>query len=177
MTEPYIGQLEIYGFNFPPRHWAFAAGQIIPLQQNTALFSLIGTTYGGNGTTNFALPNMASNQACGSGQGPGLTPRAMGEMFGAFNVTLTVDEMPMHNHVMNIFKPNGAETVAPGTNSAIGIVESGNVKLYGTAGPPQTTMSPMMVQPNNGGLPHMNQQPYLGLNYSIALQGVFPAFS
>lgn len=176
MTEPYIGQIEIFGFNFAPYQWAFAAGQLIPIRQNTALFSLIGTIYGGDGQTTFALPNLASCQACGSGQGPGLTDRQLGELFGAFSVSLTTEEMPAHTHEMDIQIPNGDEVAAPGNNAAMGTVYSGNFMMYAqpaTAAP----MSPMMLQPAGSSLPHNNTQPYLGVNYSIALAGNFPAFS
>jgi microcystin-dependent protein len=174
MTEPFIGQLEIFGFNFAPYGWALATGQLIPIQQNTALFALIGTIYGGNGTTNFQLPNMASNQACGSGQGPGLTQRQLGEMFGQFTVTLNQQEMPAHTHGMNVFNPDSTETVAPGANSGIGVVENGSYSIYNTGGTPVAQMSPMFIQPAGGNQGHQNQQPYLGLNYCIATAGVFP---
>ncbi len=175
MTEPFIGQIEIYGFNFPPRGWAFAAGQLIPIQQNTALFSLIGTIYGGNGTTNFQLPNLASLQACGSGSGPGLTPRTLGEVFGSYSVTLTVSEIPAHNHGMNTCTGSPNPTDVPSSNSCMGAFQPSTM-IYATPGQP-ALMHPIMVEPFGGNAPHNNVQPYLGLNFSIALQGVFPAFS
>ena len=174
MTEPYIGQIEIYGFNFPPLHWAFAAGQTIAIRQNTALFSLIGTLYGGNGSTTFMLPNLASRQACGSGDGSTLTPRQLGETFGDFAVTLTTDTMPTHNHGMNVYTGSSKTTVEPSSNSMLGTFAT--TAIYAAPDSP-TQMSPMMVQPAGGNQPHNNTQPYLGLNYSIALEGAFPSFS
>lgn len=176
MTEPYIGQIEIYGFNFPPRQWAFASGQTIPIQQNTALFSLIGTIYGGNGQTTFQLPNLASLQACGSGSGPGLVPRDLGEVFGSYTVTLTAGEIPFHNHGMSTCTGSPNPTVVPSTNSCLGAFPSGGPLIYATPDQP-ALMNPMMVEPFGGNQPHPNLQPYLALNFSIALEGVFPAFS
>lgn len=178
MTEPYVGQIEIYGFSFAPLNWALAAGQLIAIQQNTSLFALIGTAYGGNGSTNFALPNLASSQACGAGQGTGgLTDREIGEQFGAFNVTLTLQELPIHNHGMNCFEPASPELQVPTTSTGIGTVGNGSFFLYGATGGATATMAPNMIQPAGGNQPHPNQQPYLGLNYSIALVGTFPRFN
>ena len=176
MTEPYLGEIQILGFSFAPYQWAFASGQLVPIQQNAALFSLIGTLYGGNGQTNFQLPNLASRQACGAGQGPGLTDRELGEPFGSFQVSLTNDEIPGHNHIMTEYVPTSAETVGPGVTSGIGIVESGNFTAFASTPGTAVQMNPMMVQPAGSSIPHNNIQPYLGLNYSIALSGNFPSF-
>jgi microcystin-dependent protein len=179
MTEPYIGQIEHFGFTFAPYQWATAAGQIIPIQQNTTLFSLIGTLYGGNGTTNFGLPNLASRQACGSGNGPGLSPRTLGETFGAFNVTVTNDQLPQHSHFMPDFFPADAtaNVVTPTTASALAYAGQGGVNCFAPPGNTQVAMNPMTISPAGSSMPHNNMQPFLGLNMCIALQGVFPAFS
>jgi microcystin-dependent protein len=176
MTEPYTGEIQIFGFSFAPYQWAFASGQLVPLQQNTALFSLIGTTYGGNGQSTFQLPNLAARQACGSGQGPGLTDRDVGETFGSFQVTLTNDQIPGHNHIMTEYVPTSAETVGPSPSSGIGVIESGNFTAFASVAGAAALMNPMMVQPAGSNIPHNNIQPCLGLNYSIALVGNFPSF-
>jgi microcystin-dependent protein len=177
MTEPYVGQIEIYGFYFAPARWAFAAGQLVPVQQNTALFSLIGSTYGGDGTRTFQLPNLASRQACGSGQGPGVTQRRVGDTFGDFAVSLTVDQMPGHNHGMNIFISAPNPTAIPDANSTISVpgATSGH-SMYAVPGA-AATMAPTMVLPTGSNVPHDNVQPYLALNYCIALSGEFPSWN
>ncbi|AJP72625.1 phage tail protein [Sphingomonas hengshuiensis] len=179
MTQPYLGQIEIYGFNFPPNGWAFAAGQTLPLAQNTALFSLIGVTFGGNGTTSFLLPNLASRMACGTGQGPGLSDRPLGVTFGTEQVTLSMNEMPSHQHALNACLPAGPTDVSatPSPNTAPGISSTGESAMYAPlGGEDMTMMNPMAIQPTGGSLPHNNVQPFLGLNYSIALAGIFPQF-
>lgn len=177
MTEPFTGQIEIYGFSFAPSKWAFAAGQTLAVQQNTALFSLIGSIYGGDGARTFQLPNLASRQACGSGPGPNLTPRVVGDSFGSFGVSLTVDEIPAHTHNMDIFIAAPDQTAVPTANSTIGIPPStGSHLMYAMAGTP-AVMAAGMVQPTGSNTPHNNVQPYLALNYCIALQGVFPSFN
>jgi len=177
MTDPYVGEIQIYGFSFAPYNWAFCAGQTIPIQQNTALFSLIGVIYGGNGTTNFMLPNMASRQACSSGQGPGLSARQVGETFGAFNVTLTQQELPTHNHnLVELTPPDPTALIeTPTINAGYGYCGNSVATPFGTGA--ATTMSPATIAPAGGGLPHANEQPFLALNYSIALYGTFPSFS
>ena len=175
MTEPFIGEIQIYGFSYAPANWALAAGQLMAIRQNTALFALIGTVYGGNGTITFQLPNLASMQACGTGQGPGLTDRVIGEQFGDYAVALTNDTMPAHNHGMNTYFNSPAPTVVPTSTSAIG--SNQNFKVYTPPGDTPTPMSPMMIQPTGGGQPHANVQPYLGVTMCIALQGIFPQFN
>lgn len=176
MTDPFIGEIQIFGFNYAPQNWAFCAGQIVPIQQNTALFSLIGTAYGGNGTTSFMLPNMAARQACSSGQGPGLSQRGVGDTFGSFDVTLTQAQMPAHNHnLIELTPPDPATLIpTPTTNSGYGYCANGATPFG--AGGTATTMSPSTIAPAGGGTPHANQQPFLALNYSIALYGSFPSF-
>lgn len=175
MSDPYIGQIEIYGFSFAPYQWAFAGGQTIAIQQNAALYSLLGTTYGGNGTSTFQLPNLASRQACGSGQGPNLSSRQLGEPFGDFAVSLSQDEMPSHNHGMNVYLTADPKTVEPTASSAIS-VPGPDFRVYATAPGTAAAFNPTFVQPAGASQPHMNAQPYLGLNFSIALVGNFPAF-
>ena len=174
MSEPYIGQVQLFGFNFAPRGWAFCNGATLSIPQNTALFSLIGTIYGGNGQTTFQLPNFAGRAGCQQGQGPGLTPRSLGEAFGVNTVTLTSNQIPQHNHGINAYVPSGSSSpAANGGLSQPGI--STNRPFNSSA--PNTTFAPNMISPSQGGgQPHQNQQPYLGLNFCIALEGVYPSF-
>lgn len=174
MSDPFLGQVQIFGFNFAPKDWAFCAGQILPLSQNTALFSLLGTNFGGDGKTTFGLPDFQGSAACATGQGPGLSPRSIGEAFGSETVTLLPQEMPQHNHMFNVFRQSDASKrhstplpgdalSAPGTITPFvpGATVSGNFPMQ-------------MLAPAGGGLPHENRQPYLTLNFCIALSGVFP---
>lgn len=178
MTEPFIGEIQIFGFNFNPRGWAFCNGAVLPIQQNTALFALIGTTYGGNGTTTFQLPNFAARAGCQQGRGPGLTPRVLGDTFGTSAVTLTSTQIPTHIHGVNAYLPPD-ETKRSGSPIANGGLSqpasTANKPFVSSA--PNTTFAPNMISPSTGGnIPHENQQPYLGVNFCIALQGVFPSF-
>ncbi len=178
MTEPFIGEIQIFGFNFNPRGWAFCNGATLPIQQNTALFALLGTTYGGNGQTTFQLPNFADRAGCQQGQGPGLTHRSLGEAFGTNTVTLTSTQIPVHNHGINAFSQSDVskKSGSPSNGSALSSMGSGAAKPF-IAAPLNTTFAPDMIQPSAaGGQPHQNQQPYLAVNFCIALQGVFPSF-
>ncbi len=178
MTTPYIGEIQTFGFNFNPRGWAFCNGALLPISQNTALFSLLGVTYGGNGQTTFQLPNFAGRAACSQGQSPGLSPRVLGQTFGVNTVTLSASQIPQHNHSLNAFsQPDTTKRVsAPVTNGAISVPGAPTTKPF-TNTAPNTQLSPSMLQPSaGGGQPHENQQPYLGVNFCIALQGVYPTF-
>jgi microcystin-dependent protein len=174
MTEPYLGEIQVFGFTYAPYQWAFCAGQSMPLQQNTALFALIGVTFGGNGTTSFQLPNLAARMGCGVGQGPGTSDRQLGETFGTFTETLTPDQLPPHNHTM-VARNSAVPIAVPTINSALGRMANENYFAYANPGA-ATTMNPLMVQPAGSNMPHANQQPYLGLNHCIALSGTFPSF-
>ncbi len=174
MASPFIAEIRLVGFNFPPRGNAFCNGQIISIAQNTALFSLVGTTYGGNGTTNFALPNLQSRTPLAQGQGPGLSNYVLGQSGGAASVTLLSTQMPSHTHF-----PQGT-SAAGNSQSPGGNVWAASVggrtppPLYSTAAP-NTLMNAAAISSTGGGQPHENRQPYLGLNFVIALQGIFPA--
>ena len=176
MTEPFVGEIQLFGFNFNPRGWAFCNGALLPISQNTALFSLLGVQYGGNGMTTFALPNLTGRAACGIGQGPGLTPHSAGEAFGSSSVTLTGAEIPAHGHGGVAYSQT-----APGTGSGTPVNGGGLSFLASStaarsfASPPgNTTMAPSMIQPAGGSQPHENRQPYLAVNFCIALEGIFP---
>ncbi|QWP75687.1 phage tail protein [Lysobacter sp. K5869] len=174
MTEPYIGEIQIFGFNFAPRGWAPCTGALMPIQQNTALFALLGTTYGGDGKTTYQLPNLVNRAACRQGQGPGLSNYTLGETVGSDSVTLTSNEMPTHNHFIQTYNQNdvGKRSGTPSTNNCLGSPTS-----FAFAGvPANAPFAPTMLQPTGGGGPHENRQPYLATNFCIALQGVFPAF-
>jgi microcystin-dependent protein len=177
MTTPFLGEIQIFGFNFVTTGWAACNGATLPLTQNSALFSLIGTAYGGNGTSTFQLPNLAARVACSQGTGPGLTSRAIGESFGESAHTLVTGEMPMHTHSMSI---HGQSNTAyrSGTPQAGNWLAGPFVALsLVTNGTANTTLSPNEVGPAGGSQPHENRQPFLALNYCIALSGAFPAFS
>lgn len=170
MATPYIGEIVIVPYNFAPRGFAFCNGQILPISQNTALFSLLGTTYGGNGTTNFALPNLQGRTPIGSGQGPGLSDRILGESAGEENVTLLSQEMPAHNHSLSVSTANADRGNATGNYFAVPpdpvYVQQPGAGVGVTQG---------AVPLAGGNLPHNNRSPYLVLNFVIALQGIFPA--
>jgi microcystin-dependent protein len=170
MANPFLGEIRIFTGNFPPTGWAFCNGQLLPISQNTALFSLLGTMYGGNGTTTFALPNLQASVPLGQGQGPGLTPRTWGETGGESAVSLLASEMPAHTHTVNAVSEPG-DGASPGNDLwAASVLRD---RLYATGGT-NATMSPAAIGVAGGSLPHNNMQPYLGLNFIIALQGVFP---
>ena len=176
MTQPFIGEIQLFGFNVNPRGWAFANGATLPISQNTALFALLGTTYGGNGQTTFQLPNFAGRAGCEQGQGPGLSPRTLGETFGTNTVTLNSNQIPAHNHGVNSFSQSDGtkKSGSPVNSAALSLLTVGVPKPY-IATPINTQFAPNMIQPSaGGGQPHQNQQPYLGVNFCIALQGIFP---
>jgi microcystin-dependent protein len=175
MATPFVGQIGLFAFNFAPTGWAFAAGQLLPISQNTALFSLLGTTYGGDGKSNFALPNLSSGRTpLQVGQGPGLSLYDLGETGGVETVTLLLSEMPGHNHSIGTVGAN-ADYTAPA--QAL-LANSNSVHPYLTG---TTTLNQQLnvsaISPTGGNQPHENRQPYLTLNFCIAMQGVFPARS
>jgi microcystin-dependent protein len=174
MTQPFLGEVQVFAFNYAPYGWSLCNGQIMPVQQNTALFSLLGTTYGGNGSSTFGLPNLQGQAACSTGQGPGLQNYDLGEIFGQENVTLAQSEMPMHNHTAHVYnQPTAANRFgSPGSGYALDIPANfGPFTSTNTVG---GSFPGTMIMPNSGGQPHSNQQPYLALNFCIALSGVFP---
>jgi microcystin-dependent protein len=167
MSDPFVAEIRIFPFNFAPKGWAFCDGQILPLSQNTALFSLLGTTYGGDGKSTFALPDLQGNAPMQPGQGQGLSLRDLGEMSGAESVTLLQTEIPVHTHALSVSNED-----ANNTNPGADTPGRGNA-IYG----PNSSLVAMDVNalaPAGGGLPHNNMQPYLTLNFCIALQGIFP---
>lgn len=170
MTDPFVAEIRIFGFNYPPAGWATCSGQLMPISQNTALFSLLGTYYGGDGKSTFGLPNLGGKVAIAPEQGPGLSDRFLGEEGGSASITLLTTEIPSHGHTVNAI--NGVATTAvPGATAGLARSRGGNA--YGT-GAPATAMAAEAVAPAGAGQPHNNMMPYLALNYCIALQGVFP---
>ncbi len=171
MADPFVAEIRMFPFNFAPKGWAFCDGQLLPLSQNTALFSLLGTMYGGDGKSTFALPDLQGSAAlhAGTGAGPGLSQFFTGQIGGTESVTLLESEIPAHVHQINTHY--GAGTVAnPGPS--VGLGSSGAAQIYTTV-----TTDPvpsLMMAPAGSSLPHNNMQPYLTLNFCIALQGVFP---
>lgn len=168
MADPFIAEIRVFPFNFPPRGWAWCDGQILPLAQNTALFSLLGTTYGGNGQSNFALPNLQGRAALGFGQGPGLSVRDLGESGGQETVTLLESQIPFHNHALTA-SPDDADG-----NEPAGRLLSKSAKASYANAFPTAAMAAGSVAATGGSQPHNNMQPYLTLYFCIALQGVFP---
>jgi microcystin-dependent protein len=171
MADPFVAEIRIFGFNFAPKGWAFCNGQILPLSQNTALFSLLGTTYGGNGKSNFALPNLQGSIPVHPGQGNGLSLYDLGESGGTESVTLLESEMPAHVHpVQGNINPSNLATPSPARSWA----RSAPGTAYNTTTSNFVQAAPQAIAPAGGSLPHNNMMPYLTLNYCIALQGVFP---
>ena len=170
MSDPFVAEIRIFGFNFAPKGWAFCNGQLLPISQNTALFSLLGTTYGGDGKSTFALPDMQGNAPMQPGQGQGLSLRDLGEMSGVDNVTLLVSEMPVHPHTLNC-SIDDADLRIPAPTRSMAKSSGGNMYAPGNG---NQMMAFQALPPAGGSLPHNNMQPYLTLNFCIALQGVFP---
>ena len=165
-TEPFIGEIILFAGNFAPRGYAFSNGQLLSIAQNTALFSILGTTYGGNGQTTFALPDLRSRVPIHQGQGPGLSNYSLGQVAGTESVTLTASQLPPHTHTVN------ASSQSDITGNPSGNFPAGG-SSYDTAA--NTTMSGGMVTGGGGGQPHSIVQPYLTLNYCIAIEGIYPS--
>jgi microcystin-dependent protein len=190
MEDPLIGMIIPWAPNFAPRGWAFCQGQVLPIAQNTALFSILGTTYGGDGQTTFALPDLRGRVAIHAGQGPGLSNYALGQAAGVENVTLLSSQLPTHTHnvaaaptlQINATTSNGGQPLPSATRrlAAVKLSNGTNVNLYSDAAP-NTQLGGISLsgtpttQPTGGSQPHDNRQPYQVINYIIALEGVFPS--
>lgn len=180
MSEPFIGEISMFGGNFAPRGWSFCSGQLLSIASNTALFSILGTTYGGDGRTTFALPDLRGRASVHPGNGPGLSNRRLGERFGTEQVTLTANQLPSHTHTAtgqakckngngntdkaagNVWSEDlGTSSATYSSNSADGLMATDSVQVT--------------VEGTGGGLGHDNVQPCLGVNYIIALTGIYPS--
>lgn len=177
--DQFIGEIRVFPYNFAPRGWALCNGQLMPISSNTALFSIVGTVYGGDGRTTFALPNLMGRVVPGVGRGPGLSVWDPGQIEGENQVTLLQTEMPAHNHMLTALNTNGA-TGTPDESSFLAkdVRGGGGTVNYmnnseGLA--PDTMMSPVVVSPNGGNQAHENRQPYLAMSFCIAVEGIFPA--
>lgn len=176
MSNPFLAEVRIFTGNFAPKGWALCNGQLMPISQNTALFSLLGTTYGGDGKSNFALPNLQGCAPMQAGQGPGLSLRDLGETAGEQTVTLLQTEMPAHSHSAQ--GSTGSTQTTPVSNSWASGAKLGGGNLYVPSTPASNVqMSPFGTSVAGGSQPHNNMPPFLGLTFIIALQGVFPARS
>ncbi len=169
MANPFVAEIRIFPFNFAPTGWALCNGQLLPISQNTALFSLLGTTYGGDGKSTFGLPDLQGRVPMHPGQGNGLSLHDLGEMGGSDFVTLLESEIPAHSHVLSASSADALSQSAQDQQYASGI----GVAMYAVPGA-TVALSPDSVAPSGGSLPHNNMQPYLTFSFSIALQGVFP---
>src|SRR6201993_2415087 len=178
MANPFLAEIRIFPFNFPPKGWAFCDGQLMSISQNTALFSLLGTTYGGDGKSNFALPNFQGNAPMHPGQGPGLSLHDLGETGGESNVTLLQSEIPLHNHAANCLSTAGDSNAPTGNTWAAtaGTGRGGGPPNYSTPGA-TTSMNALATGGTGGAQPHNNMSPYLAVTFIIALQGVYPSRS
>ena len=176
MSEPFLGMIAIYGFNFAPRGWAMCNGQILPIAQNTALFSLLGTMYGGNGQTTFALPDLRSRWPNHVGQGPGLSSYDQGQVGGTESSTLTVNNMPSHNHQVAIVAGAPSASKANANSLANLSIDPAptTAQVYSNAAP-TGFLAPTSITNTGGNQPFSILQPYLTLNYCIALEGIFPS--
>ena len=167
--DPFVAEIRIFPFNFAPKGWAWCDGQILPLSQNTALFSLLGTTYGGDGKSNFALPDLQGRAPMHPGQGPGLSLHDLGETGGSETVSLLESEIPSHSHSVHVSQADGISQTPAGQLLATGI----GIGQYAAAGP-IVSLNPNALAPAGGDQPHNNMMPYLTFYFCIALQGVYP---
>lgn len=194
--DPFIGQIMMFGGNFAPRGWALCNGQLLSIAQNTALFSILGTTYGGDGRTTFALPDLRGRAPIHAGTGPGLSTRKLGQRSGVEDVVLNHLQMPSHSHIMNVSGLKGAVNIPVNTgegeedesNPGAGVLANNgndrfaseatpNAKYGGQTLPVDVVVGSSTILPSGGSQPHTNMQPYLVVNYIIALEGVFPSRS
>jgi microcystin-dependent protein len=172
MSDPFVAEIRVFGFNFAPKGWAQCNGQLLPISQNTAVFSLLGTVYGGDGKSTFALPNLQGSVSIAPGDGPGLSPRELGEVGGSATTTLLETEIPSHTHAVSATTTPLGTVATPSASVSYARPASGNP--YASTGS-LTAMAPAALTTAGGGLPHNNLQQYCVLNFCIALQGVFPA--
>jgi microcystin-dependent protein len=172
MAEPYMGEIRMFGFNFAPVGWQMCNGQLLSISENEALFNLIGTTYGGNGTSTFALPDLRGRVAIHIGRGNGLSQYVFGQTGGAESVTLTQSQMPTHAHAVD-----ASSALASGGRPSGAVLARSGTDIYAAAPDGSTTMNAGMIGTTGSNLPHPNIQPYLALNFCIALQGIFPSRS
>ena len=170
MSDPFVAEIRIFGFNFAPTGWAFCDGQLMPISQNTALFSLLGTTYGGDGKSTFALPDLQGAAPMHPGQGPGLSLHDLGETGGSDTITLLESEIPAHSHALMASNQPGEDPSPVGES----LGRSVGASLYQTQATQLGSLDPGAIGPVGGSVPHNNLMPYLTLNFCIALQGVFP---
>ena len=170
MADPFVAEIRIFPFNFAPQGWAWCNGQLLPKSQNTTLFQIIGTTYGGDGIDTFGLPDLQGRAPMHPGQGPGLSDRFLGETGGSETVTLLASEIPAHSHQMRHANQPGVLSAPSNSRS---LSDSSNGSIY-TASANLAQMSPQTLQPAGGSQPHNNMQPYLTFNFNIALIGIFP---
>jgi microcystin-dependent protein len=173
MSEPFIGEIRLFAGNFAPRGYALCNGQLLAISQNTALFSILGTTYGGNGITTFGLPDLRGRVPMHAGQGPGLTSRSLGETGGAESETLLVGQMPAHNHLA--FPNNRNANVQNPVDSVPGKAPDPGFFYRNSADPAGGPMDAGFIGNTGGGQPHDNMQPFLAINYIIALEGIYPS--
>lgn len=176
MTTPYIGEVQIFGFNYAPYGWALCNGATLNISQYSTLYSLLGTAYGGNGTSTFQLPNLTTRAPCSQGTGLGLSQHVIGESFGEAAHTLVSNEMPVHNHSAQGFGGGGGTHAAQPTANAA-LTGSSIFEVYNNNQQPNTTLLPTTLATYGGSQPHENRQPYLAVNFCIALSGVYPSFS
>jgi microcystin-dependent protein len=176
MAEAFLGEIRMFGFNFAPQGWAMCNGQLLSISQNDALFALLGTTYGGNGTTTFGLPNLQSRVPIHQGQGSGLSPYPIGAFGGVENVTLTVSQTAAHTHLVYADGDVPSNNSPSPSGNALATFATGG-DIYATAAglKKAVTMNPLMIAAAGGGQPHGNIQPYLVVNFCIALVGIFPS--
>ena len=169
MADPFVAEIRMFGFNFAPTGWAQCNGQLLPISQNTALFSLLGTFYGGDGKSTFALPNLQASIPIHQGQGQGLSEYFLGQAGGTPNVTLLEAEMPTHTHTWKASQQDATSQTPGGEMTAVGL----GVQIYNALSSP-VQMAPQTISIAGGSLPHNNMMPYLVVNFCIAMQGVFP---
>lgn len=170
MSEPFVGEIRMFAGNFAPRGWAFCDGQLLAVSQNDALFSLLGTIYGGDGRTTFGLPDLRGRVPIHAGQGPGLSDRRLGSKAGAENVTLTVNQLPSHTHPLSGSTTNGLDP-----NPAGNVLAGSTVLEPYYNGPPDTAMAPTAITSVGGGYSHTNLMPFLCVYFIIALLGIYPS--